>query len=149
MTLILSNEEVETVLNVRDAIEVLEDAYREQAAGRAISLAATVETLKNDKKAPIDWENTVEPAATSIVALYLCSKAPHPNGARLFIDYILSAETQKQLVTMNRVPARTDVKPKSAKLDPAKLKIVAIGPEMADKFDRYSQEFREIFLSGR
>jgi iron(III) transport system substrate-binding protein len=114
-----------------------------------IVLAATVETLKNEKKAPIDWENTIDPAATSIVALYLCAKAPHPNAAKLFIDYFLSAETQKQLVTMNRVPARTDVKPKSAKLDPARLKVIVIGPEMAEKFDRYTREFQEIFLSGR
>jgi hypothetical protein len=50
---------------------------------------------------------------------------------------------------MNRVPARMDVKPKSAKLDPAKLKIVVINPEMSERFERYSKEFKEIFLTGR
>ncbi|MBI4522760.1 MAG: extracellular solute-binding protein [Deltaproteobacteria bacterium] len=122
-------------------------AAGEVAAG--IVLAATVETLKNDKKAPVDWQSSVDPAATSIVGLYLLSKAPHPNAAKLFIDFLLSEETQRLFVTMNRVPARTDVKPKSAKLDPAKLKIVVINPEMSERFERYSQEFREIFLSGR
>jgi ornithine cyclodeaminase/alanine dehydrogenase-like protein (mu-crystallin family) len=47
MTLILSNEEVESVLDVREAIEVLEDAYREQAAGKAIS------QLRMDTEVPI------------------------------------------------------------------------------------------------
>jgi len=47
MTLILSNEDVEKVLNVRDCIDILEDAYREQAAGRAIS------QLRMDTEVPI------------------------------------------------------------------------------------------------
>lgn len=113
-----------------------------------VVLASMVESLKNEKKAPIDWESSVDPAVTSIVGLYLLSKAPHPNAGRLFIDFFLSEETQRLLAAMNRVPARTDVKPKSAKLDPANLKIVVISPEMSERFPRYSQEFREIFLSG-
>ena len=119
-----------------------------EVAGGVV-LAATVETLKNDKKAPVDWKSTIDPAATSIVGLHLLSKAPHPNAAKLFIDFFLSAETQRRLVTMNRVPARTDVKPKNAKLDPANLKIFVISPDMSERFERYSQEFRDIFLTGR
>jgi iron(III) transport system substrate-binding protein len=122
-------------------------AAGEVAAG--IVLAATVETLKNDKQAPIDWESSVDPAATSIVGLYLLSKAPHPNAARLFIDFFLSAETQRLFATMNRLPARVDIKPKSDKLDPAKLKIVVINPEISERFERNSKEFTEIFLTSR
>jgi iron(III) transport system substrate-binding protein len=114
-----------------------------------VVLAATVETLKNDKQAPIDWENSVDPAATSIVGLHLLSKAPHPNAARLFIDFFLSAETQRLFATMNRVPARTDIKPKSDKLDPAKLKIVVINPEISERYERYSKEFTQTFLTAR
>jgi hypothetical protein len=51
--------------------------------------------------------------------------------------------------SLNRVPARTDIKPKSAKLDPAKLKIVVIKPELAERFERYNKEFAETFLTGR
>ena len=54
MTLILSNEEIEAVLDVRDAIEVLEDAYREQAAGRAIS------QLRMDTEVPISEGNRIK-----------------------------------------------------------------------------------------
>jgi hypothetical protein len=125
----LSNEEVEQLLDVKDCIDVLEDAYREQAAGRAIS------QLRMDTEVPC--------------GSLLCAKAPHPKASRLFIDFFLSGETQKLLVGMNRVPARSDVKPKNPKLDPVKLKITVITPEMSEKFDRYSQEFREIFLNGR
>ena len=122
-------------------------AAGEVAAG--VVLAATVETLKNDKQAPIDWENSIDPVATSVVGLHLLAKAPHPNAARLFIDFFLSPETQRLFATMNRVPARVDVKPKSDKLDPAKLKIVVIKPEMSERFERYSKEFTEIFLTSR
>jgi len=37
MTLILSNDDVEAVLSMKDCIEVLEDAYRELAHGRGVS----------------------------------------------------------------------------------------------------------------
>ena len=47
MTLILSNEEVEQLLDARVCIEALEDAYLEQAAGRAIS------QLRMDTEFPI------------------------------------------------------------------------------------------------
>jgi len=54
MTLILSNEEVEKLLDVKDCIEILEDAYREQAAGRAIS------QLRMDTEVPIAEANGVK-----------------------------------------------------------------------------------------
>ena len=122
-------------------------AAGEVSAG--IVLAATVETLKSDKQAPIDWESSIDPVATSVVGLHLLAKAPHPNAARLFIDFFLSPETQRLFASLNRVPARTDIKPKNAKLDPAKLKIVVIKPELAERFERYNKEFSETFLTGR
>jgi ABC-type Fe3+ transport system substrate-binding protein len=110
-----------------------------------IVYAPTVESLRRFKGAPIDWESSVDPVVTSVIALYMLSKAPHPNSAKLFIDFFLSKETQQFLVTMNRVPARLDIEPVSPKLSPAKLKITVIRPEMSEKFERYSQEFKETF----
>ncbi len=54
MTLVLSNEEVERLLDVRDCIDDLEDAYREQAAGRAIS------QLRMDTEVPIERNDQVK-----------------------------------------------------------------------------------------
>jgi len=122
-------------------------AAGEVAAG--VVLVSTVETLKRNKRAPIDWENAIDPMLASVVALHLLAKAPHPNAARLFIDFFLSEEAQQFLVTMNRIPARIDIKPKNANLDPSKLEIVVISPELSDRFERYSQDFRQIFLSKR
>jgi ornithine cyclodeaminase/alanine dehydrogenase-like protein (mu-crystallin family) len=54
MTLILSNEEIEKLLDVTDCIDALEDAYREQAAGRAIS------QLRMDTEFPIERNDQVK-----------------------------------------------------------------------------------------
>ena len=54
MTLILSNEEIEKLLDVTDCIDALEDAYREQAAGRAIS------QLRMDTEFPIESNDQVK-----------------------------------------------------------------------------------------
>jgi iron(III) transport system substrate-binding protein len=37
------------------------------------------------------------------------AKAPHPNAARLFANFMLSAEGQKQMTTAGRIPTRPDV----------------------------------------
>ena len=37
MTLILSNDDVEEALNVKDCLTVMEESYREQAASRAVN----------------------------------------------------------------------------------------------------------------
>jgi ornithine cyclodeaminase/alanine dehydrogenase-like protein (mu-crystallin family) len=54
MTLVLSNEEVEKLLDVKGCIADLEDAYREQAAGRAIS------QLRMDTEVPIERNDQVK-----------------------------------------------------------------------------------------
>lgn len=48
MTLILSNEEVARVLTMESCLDVLEDAYKEQAEGRAIN------QLRYDTEVPVE-----------------------------------------------------------------------------------------------
>jgi len=110
-----------------------------------IVYAPTVESLRRFKGAPIDWEAGLDPVVTSVIALYMLAKSPHPSSAKLFIDFFLSKETQQFLVAMNRVPARLDIEPISPKLHPGRLKIAVIRPEMSEKFDHYSREFKETF----
>ena len=47
MTLILTNDEVRRVLTMKTCIEILEDAYREQAEGRAMN------QLRHDTEMPV------------------------------------------------------------------------------------------------
>jgi iron(III) transport system substrate-binding protein len=95
------------------------------------------------RNAPIDW-TPLEPAVTQVNPAMIGSKAPHPNAARLFYDYILSKEGQEQLPGYQRIPVRRDVEP-----DPARLfrgfKYVIENPEDYKDFDATVKQYLEIF----
>lgn len=93
--------------------------------------------------APIDWV-PLEPAVVQVNPVMLAAKAPHPNAAKLFIDFILSKEGQQLLTTFQRIPVRKDVDP-----DPARLfrgyKRVIENPEGYKNFDETVRLYLEIF----
>jgi iron(III) transport system substrate-binding protein len=75
--------------------------------------------------------------------------APHPNAARLFIDFALSREGQEIFRAAGYLPARPDVPPLSAAISPALAGFPArlIAPEVLDRelvhwSDVYSAVFR-------
>jgi len=51
----------------------------------------------------------VDPVVVFFGQIGINAKAPHPNAARLFANFMLSEEGQKQLTTAGRIPTRTDV----------------------------------------
>src|SRR6266508_540534 len=61
--------------------------------------------------APVDWVRFKGPTITAINAIAIPAKAPHPNTARLFVDFVLSKEGQNLLRGLRRIPARADVLP--------------------------------------
>ena len=91
------------------------------------------------KKAPIDWAR-IEPVIEGTSAVAISSKVPHPEAARLFIDFGLSKEGQQIIRSFNREPARTDVLPIIEGLS-----IRASHPKMAEDYDTYQREFRQTF----
>ena len=103
-----------------------------------------VEQLKR-RGAPVDWAATSDPIVTSINVVALSAKAPHPNAARLMVNYILSEEGQNIIRDVSRVPVRPGVKPLAAKLDQSSLKIRYVPTDMFRKIPEYEKEFREIF----
>jgi ABC-type Fe3+ transport system substrate-binding protein len=68
-----------------------------------------------EKGAPIDWV-PLEPAVISVNTVMAGAKASHPNAAKLFIDFTLSKEGQEKLWDFQRIPSRSDVEPKPARL---------------------------------
>jgi len=58
--------------------------------------------------APIEWV-PLEPVVVIINGLCIAQRAPHPAGARLFIDFLLSKTAQVKLREMSRIPSRGDV----------------------------------------
>ena len=93
--------------------------------------------------APVDWI-PLEPAVTQVNPVMIAAKAPHPNAARLFYDYILSKEGQEQLRGYQRIPVRKDVEP-----DPPRLfrgfKYVIENPEDYKDFNATVKQYLEIF----
>jgi iron(III) transport system substrate-binding protein len=68
-----------------------------------------------EKGAPMDWV-PLEPAVISVNTVMAGAKASHPNAAKLFIDFTLSKEGQEKLWDFQRIPSRSDVEPKPARL---------------------------------
>src|SRR5713101_1038996 len=96
--------------------------------------------------APVDWVRTLDPVITSPSQVAVSARAPHPIGARLLVDLLLSTEGQALIRDRGRVPARKDVARGQASIP---LKEHYVSPRLARDADRYEKEFREIFLRGR
>ncbi len=96
--------------------------------------------------APVDWVKTLDPVITSTSQVAVSARAPHPNGARLLVDLLLSTEGQALIRDRGRVPARKDVARGQASIP---LKEHYVNLRLAREADRYEKEFREIFLRGR
>lgn len=95
------------------------------------------------KGAPIDWL-PLEPAVVEIDPQMIGTKSPHPNAARLFMDWILSKEGQEMLWEFQRIPVRKDVEPKPARLFRGYQRVV----ERPDDYKYFSENvklYQEIF----
>ena len=71
--------------------------------------AHRIEEMKQ-RGAPMEWVNTVDPVVATLNSAGLSTKPPHPNAARLFIDFLLSKPAQERLRALRRIPARLDVR---------------------------------------
>lgn len=91
------------------------------------------------KGAPIDWF-VLEPAVARANGIGIARRAPHPNAALLFYDYLLSAEAQKLLVEMDYVPTNARVS------SPLKnLRINMVDPTVTlDQLDKWSRAYEEV-----
>jgi iron(III) transport system substrate-binding protein len=95
------------------------------------------------KGAPIDWF-AIEPAVARSNAIGIARRAPHPNAALLFYEYLLGPDGQSAMVSVDYVPTNTKV------ASPLKgLKIVQTDPiRTLDESPKWSKLFDEIVLKG-
>jgi iron(III) transport system substrate-binding protein len=104
-----------------------------------------VEEIKR-KGAPVDWI-VQDPVFTKFQPLGIGSKAPHPNAAKLFSDFVLSEEGQKIIASFGRVPTRRGVSTNVQGLD--KLNYVIDDISAGDDFNKNFELFRSIFGAPR
>jgi iron(III) transport system substrate-binding protein len=99
--------------------------------------------LKYDKKAPIDWAHT-DPIITDPVIAALAQKPPHPNAAKLFVEWLASPGGQDAIASTGRVPSSTSVKPKYPDINNFATKFY-INPNWATEYNADNQIWQQTF----
>ena len=96
--------------------------------------------------APLQFVRTLDPTIVSPTQVAISAKAPHPAGARLFVDFLLSKEGQLAIRSRSRVPVRTDLAPAGSSRP---IHTVRIDPRLAEKRSEYEAEFRRVLDGAR
>lgn len=97
------------------------------------------ETAKQ-KGAPIDWF-AIEPAVARSNAIGIARRAPHPNAALLFYDYMIT-EAQKPFASLDYVPTNSNV-PSPLK----NMRFKLVDPvSVLDQMDKWSKLYQEIVV---
>ena len=114
------------------------------AAGEFPLVIAYANIIQNitEKGAPIDWL-PLEPAVISVNTVMAGAKAAHPNAAKLFIDFTLSKDGQEKLWDFQRIPSRSDVEPKPARLFRGYKRYV-VHPEEMRNLDETAKIYSQI-----
>ncbi len=115
------------------------------AAGEApMDIDATLGPVDELKKrgAPIEW-NALSPVPVVTSAHAIAHRPPHPNAARLYLDFILSKEGQKAVLDTRRQVARTDLLGEQEAIK--NLDLVPLDPLAGSNMDYYAKLIKEIF----
>jgi iron(III) transport system substrate-binding protein len=104
--------------------------------------STNIEDLKA-RGAPVEWV-PLDPVIAILHPIAISAHAPHPNAARLFVDYVLSKEGMMLLRSFKRIPSRLDVEPSVPRLTKG-IKFHPSEPELAEEFDKYARIFQSIF----
>jgi iron(III) transport system substrate-binding protein len=102
-----------------------------------------IEQMKN-KGQPVEWVKSTDPMLVNLAPVAVAAKAPQPNAAKLFMNYSISKEGQEILRKARRASARHDVPPIVPDMDPRKLKLVPLDPDIATNAE-HIKEFRRAF----
>jgi iron(III) transport system substrate-binding protein len=105
-----------------------------------------VEEFKK-RGAPIDWA-PMEFVIAAIEPLGVAARAGNPNSARLFVDFLLSKESQTLMRDRSRIPSRPDVAPDPPRLTQG-LKLVPTDLSLADESKQLAKDFYDIFNAAQ
>ena len=98
--------------------------------------------LMKKQGAPVDWV-ALEPAIVATHPISVVNRAPHPNAAKLFIDFVLSEEGQKIFIQKGRESARVGLKPEGY---PGHLKVFPSRMQLAEKLADYTRQYETLFV---
>jgi ABC-type Fe3+ transport system substrate-binding protein len=92
--------------------------------------------------APVSW-TTLGPTLVVPVAHGLAARAPHPNAAKLFIDFVLSREGQRVVLAADRNSARSDLSQEQGAMKDVKL--IPLDPTQGANMEFFARQSQEIF----
>lgn len=98
--------------------------------------------LLKKQGAPVDWL-AMEPVIVALHPISIVDRAPHPNAARLSIDFTLSEEGQRIFIQRGRVSARVGMKPEGF---PSQLKLFPSRVQLAEKLTEYNRRYESLFI---
>jgi ABC-type Fe3+ transport system substrate-binding protein len=113
----------------------------------ALSIFNHHAVLSAQKGAPVKWLK-VEPIPAPFHCIGLVKSAPHPNAARLLIDFLLSEEGQQTFADVGYLPALPSVPAKTPEVKPEAggFSATFISPAMmTDNIDRWVKIKKELF----
>ena len=108
-----------------------------------IARAPVIQGYKKKLQSPIDWI-FLGPVVAQIDAVMVSAQSPHPNAARLFVDFVLSKEGQHALAGIQQIPVRRDMEPRSKTISQGHKWFVE-RPDKHVNFRETVKLFREIF----
>lgn len=97
-----------------------------------------------ERGGPVDWI-PLDPSFATVSSVAVAKNAPHPNAARLLVDFYLSEEGQKALRDIDKIPLRRGVDAESKRV----AGLVGQSPHVI-KYEgdpgKQVKQFNEIFL---
>jgi iron(III) transport system substrate-binding protein len=113
----------------------------------AVSLNGPRVELTRRRGAPIDWA-ALDPTVVDLVTMGIAAHSPHPNAAKLYLNYVLSRDVQEGFLEEQFVKpsGRTDVRSAfMAKIRDARVQFVSVNETVGDQWERYEKLFPKVF----
>jgi iron(III) transport system substrate-binding protein len=101
--------------------------------------------LWNRKGAPMDYVKGLPVYLGDGNYIGLTAKAPHPNAARLYIDYFLGQESSEIMANVGEFVNRPGIYPPIAGADHVASKFVQMVSMTAEEYSKKKEEYRQIF----
>ena len=110
----------------------------------ALVYAHTMEEMKQ-KGAPVEWLRTTKPIVVDLQAVALAAQPASPNSAKLFVDFLLSAEGQEIIFKDRKIPVRPGIVPETSALHPAGLDLFPSPLKVVTNLNQYAAKFERVF----
>jgi iron(III) transport system substrate-binding protein len=128
-------------ISVRSGHSLLNNMVAAGEVPLALTMYQFLAEAAKRKGAAVGWF-VMEPAVARMSGVGIARRAPHPNAALLFYDFMLSVEAQKVLLSLDYVPTNAQVpSPFTGR------RFTLVDPAVAlDQGDKWRRSFEEVIL---